>query len=322
MPEITKTQLFKIKDNKIVEETKIEDDFNEKKVQSFYENNLEELLSGTFIASEFAFDGGRIDTFGIDEDYRPMIIEYKKSTSDSVLLQALFYKNYIVNNWEKAYKKVLDVKDQEFADKVNWRSIRVIIVAQHFDKWTVASTTFLEGVELYAFRFYKDSFFQEFLNQPSTSPKRIEKLFASSNDNAEKIPLNSEADFSVDKKVLAKSGKVYPTNAGRFASANPDIKEIANDLMSWIEETFNNVELVYNQDYWAYKSKKKFVEIIFNKTSIDLQLNSDGSSQKITDISDIGHWGSLKFRYKVNSSKDLEFAKGAISASFERIVNL
>lgn len=318
MSEITKTQLFKIKDNKIVEETKIEDDFNEKKVQSFYENNLEELLSGTFIASEFAFDGGRIDTFGIDEDYRPMIIEYKKSTSDSVLLQALFYKNFIVNNWEKAYKKVLDVKGQDFADKINWRNIRVIIVAQLFDKWTIASTTFLEGVELYSFRFYKDSFFQEFLNQPSTSPKKIEKLLYKQGGN-EDYPSTSEADFSVDQKVLAKSGKVYPTNAGRLAGASEEIKQIAAELIEWIEVEFENTEIVYRQDYWAFKSKKKFVEFIFYKNSIDIQVVSDGKNKNLEDMNGTGHWGSLRYLYKINSISKIEMIKDMIKESAELV---
>ena len=64
----------------------------EKSLQSIIESNTEQLLGISFLASEYSTGrnhSGRIDTLGIDENYSPVIIEYKRTTNENVINQSL-----------------------------------------------------------------------------------------------------------------------------------------------------------------------------------------------------------------------------------------
>jgi RecB family endonuclease NucS len=66
-----------------------------------FEQNLEDLLGVSFIASEVTTGDrqrGRIDTLGIDQDGNPTIVEYKKSAKDNVINQGLFYLDWLVDH--------------------------------------------------------------------------------------------------------------------------------------------------------------------------------------------------------------------------------
>ncbi|CAM3111749.1 hypothetical protein RAHE111665_15655 [Rariglobus hedericola] len=58
------------------------------------ERHLDMLLGVTFLSTEYstgAKRGGRINTLGIDENGCPVIIEYKRSLSENVINQGLYY---------------------------------------------------------------------------------------------------------------------------------------------------------------------------------------------------------------------------------------
>ncbi len=77
--------LFKVSDKK-VKKLLLKPVDLEKKLQELFENNLEEILQITFLASEYSTSfGGRIDTLGIDHNGSPVIIEYKKTQNDNVI---------------------------------------------------------------------------------------------------------------------------------------------------------------------------------------------------------------------------------------------
>ena len=62
----------------------------EKSLQTLIEINLETLLGIRLLASEYSTGkkhGGRIDTLGIDENHRPVIIEYKRAVNENVINQ-------------------------------------------------------------------------------------------------------------------------------------------------------------------------------------------------------------------------------------------
>lgn len=53
--------------------------------------------------------GGRIDTFGIDENGSPVIIEYKRSMNENVINQYLFYLDWLMDH--KAEFELLVLKN-------------------------------------------------------------------------------------------------------------------------------------------------------------------------------------------------------------------
>ncbi|HEX9655039.1 MAG TPA: hypothetical protein VGA99_15135 [bacterium] len=59
----------------------------EKSLQNLLENNLESFFGVSFQASEYSTGKkhrGRIDTFGIDENNCPVIIEYKRASNENI----------------------------------------------------------------------------------------------------------------------------------------------------------------------------------------------------------------------------------------------
>ena len=83
--------LFEIKNNKA---TKInQKEFkNELKLHKLIDKNLEELFGIKFIKDEHITDKhGRIETLGLDESNRPVVIEYKKTKEKGQFVQANRY---------------------------------------------------------------------------------------------------------------------------------------------------------------------------------------------------------------------------------------
>ena len=83
----------------------------------------------TFVCTEFSTThGGRIDTLAIDNDNRPVIIEYKADKSSTVLLQGLYYMDWLVDNKAEFEKVVRNKLHGEVA--INWKSgVRLVLIA-------------------------------------------------------------------------------------------------------------------------------------------------------------------------------------------------
>lgn len=84
-------KLFRV-DGKSATELQGQSAVIEKSLQVLMEQHLETFLGVTFLASEYATGkthGGRIDSLGIDENFSPVIIEYKRAMNENVINQGL-----------------------------------------------------------------------------------------------------------------------------------------------------------------------------------------------------------------------------------------
>src|SRR4051794_27473512 len=100
-------KLFRLQAGKAIELQGDASDL-EKPLQTFIEMNLEALLGIRFLATEYVTGkthGGRIDSLGLDENHCPVIIEYKRSVSENVINQGLFYLDWLMDH--KAEFKLL-----------------------------------------------------------------------------------------------------------------------------------------------------------------------------------------------------------------------
>ncbi len=70
----------------------------ERSLQRLFESNLEGFLGVRFLASEHRTTSGRIDTLGIDENFCPVIIEYKRASNENVINQGLFYLDWLMDH--------------------------------------------------------------------------------------------------------------------------------------------------------------------------------------------------------------------------------
>lgn len=125
----------KIRFGKVLEVTKIE----EKLVQEVFEQNLAEFEEGLkFVASFVGTAVGTMDTLAIDEDKRPVIIEYKAPEVDSAqaLIQSLDYYSWTREPtnfvWLDNYIRKVKPDLLGSMDQLE-NNIRIIIVASGFD---------------------------------------------------------------------------------------------------------------------------------------------------------------------------------------------
>jgi RecB family endonuclease NucS len=127
--------IFQLLENKIYQLQPAKNGFRlESDLHYFFEQHLFELLGVQLLAREYSISGqaGRIDTLGLDENYRPVIIEYKLDTAkDEVLAQGMFYQKALRNN--KAHFELLVKHLRNDVTKVDWQTVRLILIAQAFE---------------------------------------------------------------------------------------------------------------------------------------------------------------------------------------------
>ncbi len=181
--------IYRISGNKVqkIKPTKFSGLDTEKQLQTLIEDNLNTIFEMTFIATEFSTNhGGRIDTLAIDNDKRPVIIEYKADKSSTVLLQGLFYMDWLVEN-KAEFEKV--VRNKLHTDvPINWKGgIRLILIAKSFEIWDkFAVNRIKEDVELYEYILYENN---EIKLEKTTLPKDFR--------GTSKTSITSIAEYSV-----------------------------------------------------------------------------------------------------------------------------
>lgn len=134
LKDMSEINLYGLKNNKCFE-LKSETVAIEKELQNLIENNMIEIFGVTFLMSEYSIDSGRIDSLGIDENYCPVIFEYKRSTNENVINQGLFYMDWLVTHQDSFYLIVMNVLGKDLADKIDWSMPRLYCVANDFTKF-------------------------------------------------------------------------------------------------------------------------------------------------------------------------------------------
>jgi len=111
----------------------------EKELQTVIEMNMITFFGVTFLKSEYSITSGRIDSLGLDENYSPVIFEYKRSTSENVINQGLFYLDWLLDHKADFKLLVMEVLGKEEADKIDWSIPCVICIANDFTKFDIHS---------------------------------------------------------------------------------------------------------------------------------------------------------------------------------------
>lgn len=119
-------------------------------LQKVIEDNLQELTGIDFLDSQLwtgSSHRGRIDTLGLDEYGRPVVIEYKRHRDENVINQGLDYLHWLEGEQARARvralaREKLDVQDVDFDGAwllcVAWQFPRRDVVAAHYSQRFVA----------------------------------------------------------------------------------------------------------------------------------------------------------------------------------------
>ncbi|MFC2142160.1 DUF5655 domain-containing protein [Acidobacteriota bacterium] len=207
----------------------------EKQLQELIENNLDTMFDMQFVDTEYTTShGGRIDTLALDRDNRPVIIEYKEDKSSTVLLQGLFYMDWLMEN-KAEFEKLVNHKINKDID-VNWKSgVRLVLIAKNFEIWDkFAVNRISEEVELHEYVLYENN---ELKLEKPTLPK----------------------DFrSKAKAFIPRSQKEYTVESQMKRIKNDAIREKVLQLREMIKEISDDIEERAIKDTIVYKSTINF----------------------------------------------------------------
>lgn len=271
----------------------------EKQLQTTIEQNMETFFGVRFLKSEYAITSGRMDSIGIDENNSPVIFEYKRSTSENVINQGLFYLDWLLDHKADFKLLVIEKLGMEVAEQIDWSVPCVICIANDFTKYDVHAVNQMQrNIRLVKYRKYGDDLLLfEHLNAPIVKPV---------------------AEVNVTTTPVT---YVQKTHLEKLASASTHFKTLYASLCDYIESLGD--DLVANQlkYYLAYKKVQNIFCIELYNKQIILRLKLDPDSVEIEDgftrdMRGTGHYGTGDLEISIKTETDFQKAVPLIERAY------
>ena len=282
----------------------------ERDLQNIFETNLQTLLGVRFIRSELVVEGGRLDTIGIDENDAPVVIEYKRQSSENVVNQGLFYLDWIVSHRGDFEMIVVDKEGQDAATSLNWPEARLICVASEFNKYDLNAVRQMgRKIDLVRYRKYDELLLLELLNPRDASP-------GAARQSAKTLPNSSSS--SSEKQAN------YKTVATQIAEAPVSLKALVDEVRDAVCGFADDIEVVTTNFYIAFRRLRNVATMEVRNTLhvVRLYLVIEPTPEIIEDgftrdMTGKGHFGSGDVEVTIRNSDDLERAMPLIERAVQ-----
>ncbi len=279
---------------------------NEKELQSLCEENLEQLLSLEFIATEFTVKDYRIDTFAYDKEANSFVlIEYKNTKIHSVVDQGIAYLATMLNNKVQFIHKFTQVKNHiyDIAD-INWEQSKVIFISPYFTPYQLGAVDY-KGmpIELWKIKKYANH---------SISFEQIGSTATKSGKNTNAANINDIFANSVSEDSPIKEIKTY-SEEELVNSSSESIKDLYNTIREFIITQNEEISVKATKLYIGfYRNRSPLISIKFYKNSLTLWINEkfsniDDPQQIIKDVSSIGHHGVGECEIKIVDDSNIGY---------------
>lgn len=291
----------------------------EKSLQNSIERNLESLLGVRFLATEFStgpVHGGRIDTLGIDEDGTPVIIEYKRSISENVINQGLFYMDWLLDHKRDFQWLVMDKLGKGVADAVDWSQPRLLCIAADFTRYDgYAVNQINRAIELIRYRRFGDRHLMvELVHAPKPTPK-----------SAVSVAASTEAGSDHPSPVPG-TGERYQSQqiAYRVRNAPPPLKELWDSVTDFLAALGDDVQVKEVKLYVAFKRLRNFVclELYPQAGTVVAYAKLDPATVALEegftrDVRRIGHFGTGDLEISMKTVSDFLKAQPLLQRAYD-----
>ena len=235
---------------------------------------------------------------GIDENGCPVIIEYKRSTNETVINQGLFYLDWLMDHKAEFKLIVLENYEKELANAIEWSNPRLLCIAGDFTKYDEHAVQQINrNIELIRYKKYGDELLLlELVNATTAQP------------------------------VSTPDKPKYKTVTDYYGQADTQLKDLYEALEAFLLALGDDVQKKTLQFYIAFKRIKNFacVEIhpksnnilVYLKVTLDL-IDLKTNKGFIRDVRKIGHFGTGDLEITISSHDDLERAKSLLIKSYE-----
>lgn len=272
----------------------------EKELQNIVEANMETFFGVRFLKSEYTIKSGRMDSIGIDENNSPVIFEYKRSSSENVINQGLFYLDWLLDHKADFKLLVIEKLGIEVANLIDWSVPCVICIANDFTKYDIHAVNQMQkNIKLVKYRRYDNNLILfEHLNTPTVKPATDD-----------------------DSVITSSSASVPKTHVQKLASVDKNIKTLYDSICNYIESLGDDLTQNQLKYYIAYKKVQNVfcIEIyqkqIFIRTKID-PVNIKLEKGFTRDTRNIGHYGTGDLEICIKSNEDFIKAKPLIEKAY------
>ena len=283
-----------------------QDDFkNEKELQKYFENNLEQILGFKFICTEFTVGNFRVDSLAFDTESKSFkIIEYKNVKNHSLVDQGYTYlklllerKADFVLRYNTITKTSLTIND------VDWSQSRIIFVSPIFTPYQLNATDFKNiPVDLVKVTRYENDIVD------------IDFIKKTSNVKREEFSIENE------QKEVNKEIKVY-TEEDHLSKVSESTQKLYELIKSKILE-LDDIDIDVKKVYIAFKGRRNIADIEFNQNKLKVYINMkrgtlDDPLNITQNITNIGHWGNGDYRIEVSSEDDIDNVMPLIKQSLK-----
>ena len=283
-----------------------QDDFkNEKELQKYFENNLEQILGFKFICTEFTVGNFRVDSLAFDAESKSFkIIEYKNVKNHSLVDQGYTYlklllerKADFVLQYNTITKSALTIND------IDWSQSRIIFVSPTFTPYQLNATDFKNiPVDLIKVTKYENNIID------------IDFIKKTSNVKIEEFGIENE------QREVSKEIKVY-TEEDHLNKVSEGTQKLYELIKSKILE-LDDIDMDVKKVYIAFKGRKNITDIEFNQNKLKVYINLKKGMLEdplniAQDITEIGHWGNGDYRVEVSSEEDIDNVMPLIKQSLK-----
>jgi predicted transport protein len=287
---------------------------SEKRLQTLIERNVGSIFDCRFVATEFptgALHGGRIDTLALSEEDNPVIIEYKKVVSSELVLQSLFYLNWLNDHrgdFDVAAHKTLGPKI-----KIDWSSIRVICIAPSYKRYDLHAVRMMAcGIELWSYRrFANDTLYLEQIVQNEGEPLTDAKVSGK----------NSVMVAAGKKAAITRKTSTW-TVEERLKDKASSIRDLFFGVQEFMQALDTAIEEAPKKLYVAYRTTQNILCVEVQKRKLRLFVKLDpkkhpGPEGISRDVTKIGHFGTGDLEITIRSEADLALAKPFLRLAYE-----
>ncbi|WP_328544023.1 DUF5655 domain-containing protein [Streptomyces europaeiscabiei] len=240
------------------------------------------------------FDGGRIDSLGLDENGAPVVVEFKRGTAAGVINQGLYYMAWLMAHKDAFRHLVRDRLGVSAASQVLWSAPRLICVAGDFTRYDGhAVREHRRSIDLVRYRFFG------------------------------KDLIGLETVASVTGRTPA-AWRVRRSAAG-LPPAREQVGELAA-LAEAVDEVLlglgDGVSRVQRKQYRAYQRLRNFACVCPpQKTKLLVYLKADPKEVDLMpgftrDVTGLGHHGTGDLEVQLRSERDLERAVDLFRAGY------
>lgn len=281
----------------------------ERSLQTLFEHNLDGLLGVRFLASEYRTTNGRIDTLGVDENFCPVIIEYKRASNENVINQDLFYLDWLMDHRRDFAWLVMERYGKEEAAKVEWTAPRLICIAGDFTRYDEhAVKQISRNIELIRYRRFDDDLL--LLDLVTTT--------------ASAVVIKAESVTEEPGTSSGVSSVKYKSVTEYLADADAALTDLFESTRAFLRAQGDDVQERTLKNYFAFTRLKNFacVEIKPSARKVLVYLKVDPATIELQagftrDVSKIGHYGTGDLEVTLSKAEDVERAKPLFEQSYQ-----